>query len=140
VAIITDRHFTLPSEQAGSYGSVAFSPDGKLLATATSNWDDDRPGIVTVWDTASSNRVAELKGHTRGVFRVAFSPDGKTLASSGFDRMIHLWEVSGWQKKASALATPPEWATPAVLQLSFSPDGKTIAAGGNVGCSISFRC
>jgi len=54
---------------------VAFSPDGKRLATAS---NDD---TIKIWDTATGQQLLTLKDHTDEVWSVAFSPDGRTLAS-----------------------------------------------------------
>jgi WD40 repeat protein len=66
---------------------VAFSPDGKTLASAS------RDKTIKVWDAHSGQERATLKGHTEEVHCVAFSPDGKTLASAGGDGTIKLWDV-----------------------------------------------
>jgi WD40 repeat protein len=76
---------------------VAFSPDGKTLASAS--WDQ----TIKLWDVQTGKELATLKGHTGWVTSVAFSPDGKTLASAGgerseessgsADRTIKLWDV-----------------------------------------------
>ncbi|WP_030925155.1 WD40 repeat domain-containing protein [Streptosporangium amethystogenes] len=64
---------------------VAFSPDGKLLATGSIDKS------VKLWDVAGRNTVATLTGHTDWVYSVAFSPDGKTLATGSLDDSVKLW-------------------------------------------------
>src|SRR5437762_9268008 len=68
--------------------SVAFSPDGKILATA--GFDN----IVKLWDFATGKELRTLTGHTGAVYCVAFSKDGTQLASSSLDKTIRLWTVA----------------------------------------------
>ena len=60
---------------AGEVSSVAFSPDGQRLASAS----DDQ--TVKIWDSATGKELFALKGHAGEVMSVAFSPDGQRLAS-----------------------------------------------------------
>ena len=65
--------------------SVAFSPDGKLVATG-SDYNTSK-----VWDAETGKELMTLRGHTGEVRSVAFSPDGKLLATASADKTVQLY-------------------------------------------------
>ena len=102
--------------------SVAFSPDGNTIASAS---DDN---TIRLWDRASGKEVAVLKGHEDVVISVAFSPDGNTIASASNDGTIRLWD-RGSVNEIPLLRGHKEQAT----CVAFSPDGNTIASASSDG-------
>ncbi len=75
--------------------AAAFSPDGKVLASARGGEIDGTNGKVTLLDPATGKKLRELTpGHLNGATDVAFHPDGKTLYSAGRDTVVRAWRVA----------------------------------------------
>jgi WD40 repeat protein len=97
--------------------SVAFSPDGSKLASASA----DR--AVRLWNVGTGQVEQTLEGHSGWVQSVAFSPDGSKLASASRDRTVRLWNVGTGQVEQT-LEGHSGW----VLSVAFSPDGSKLAS------------
>ncbi len=101
----------------GGINAVAFSPDGKSIATAS----DDR--TVRMW-SLETDESKVFEGHTDEVWCAAFSPGGKFLATGGKDKEVRLWDLA--TGKPTVLAGHLQWVT----HVTFSADGQWLASQG----------
>jgi WD40 repeat protein/tRNA A-37 threonylcarbamoyl transferase component Bud32 len=101
----------------GSCRAVAFSPDGRLLATC-----GGEDGLVKVWQAEDGTERHELWQAGPLVYTLAFRPDGRKLAAGG-ETAIHLWEVQSGESVRSF-----KGATRSIQRLAFSPDGRSLAS------------
>ena len=88
------------TSDGGAVTSVAFSADGRTLATGNAD------GTTRLWDMASHRQIAALTGPTGPVDSVAFSPDGRTLATGNTDGTARLWDMAT-HRQIAALTGPP---------------------------------
>src|SRR5262252_5917002 len=100
------------------FNSVAFSPDGRWLASGSND------NTVKLWEASSGKLVRSLEGHQDSVSSVAFSPDGRWLASGSNDKTVRLWDAS-----SGRLVRSLEGHRRLVRSVAFSPDGRWLASG-----------
>jgi WD40 repeat protein/serine/threonine protein kinase len=107
--------------------SVAFSPDGRRLASA----GYDR--IVRLWDTATGHEVLALRGHADLVGRVLFSPDGQRLASASADGTVRVWDASPFDENANPTIRTISGHDGEFFGVAFSPDSQLLASASTDG-------
>jgi WD40 repeat protein len=119
IAQANPRLSQILTQHSDVVSSIAFSPDGKILASGSQD------KTIVLWDAETQKPIGKLTSSPVAITKIAFSPDGKTLASIGYDKTIILWDV------ASRLPIDPplEGHSNVVSAVAFSPDGKILASG-----------
>jgi WD40 repeat protein len=100
--------------------SIAYSPDGRLLAGTGEDVTQ-----IDIRDVQARHRTARLTGHTDFVSSVSFSGDGRLLASASADRTVRIWDVATSKCVARLIGH-----TDTVFSAVFHPDGKRLASAG----------
>jgi WD40 repeat protein len=112
-------HKIVKAHPGGVYG-LAFSPDGKRLASAGAD------GSIKFWNSATAEPLFAFTGaHKGGSRAVAFSPDGQSLASGGMDKTVKIWDAKAGGKTIKTLNMPAP-----IYSVAISADGQRIASGG----------
>jgi WD40 repeat protein len=113
-----------PALLADRVMALAFSPDGKILATG--GGVPSREGELKLWRVADGGLVLNVpKAHGDSINALAFSPDGDSLATASSDRLARVWKSGDGSRLASL-----EGHTGHVLGVAWRPDGLALATGG----------
>jgi WD40 repeat protein len=111
------RETKLSSQQSSIY-SVAFSPNGRLIATA------GKDGTTRLWNI-NGGSIVTINGRQGSIYSVAFSPDSKFIATGGKDGTTKLWNVNG------EIITTINGEQGSIRSVAFSPDSKLATGGDN---------
>ena len=115
--------------------AVAFSPDGRLLASGaggeTTRSATRIDNAVRIWDVAGAKQLAAFEGHRAAITCLAFSPDGSTVASGSRDGTLRIWETASGREVLRFEGDGGD-----VNAVAYSPDGRLLASGMSDGAAL----
>jgi len=106
--------------------AVAFSPDGKVIASGGMD------GVVHLWDAATRKGIASFDDHQEEIFSIAFHPKENLLASTAKDKTVRFWDLD----KKKLVSTSKLEKLDYYLRLRFSSDGKQLATYTSTGDTV----
>jgi len=128
VVDLATGHERILRGHTGGISCLAYSPDSRLLATAS----DDMS--VRLWDPGTGKEQFVLRGHVDGISALSFAPDGSFLVTASHDGAVKRWDLAAI-RETNILTGNGGW----ILALAFSPDGTKLASGstGKAGANIT---
>jgi len=114
------RIISIHSGHTDSVNTLAFSPDGKTIASGS------KDETIRIWSVKSGQTINTLIGHLGSVNTLAFSPNGKIIASGSDDNTIRLWDAQSGEVINTLIGH-----SGTIKSLAYSPDGKVITSGAN---------
>ncbi|KAF9114536.1 hypothetical protein BGW39_003330, partial [Mortierella sp. 14UC] len=102
---------------SGHILAIAYSPDGKQLATGLYS------GAIDIYDTVTRSQVRRLNAHDKSVFDIAYSPDGRRLVSVSGDKTVQIWDADSGERVSLMKEHEAD-----VTSVAYSPCGKLIAS------------
>ena len=114
------RIISVHSGHTDSVNTLAFSPDGKTIASGS------KDQTIRIWSVKSGKTINTLAGHLGSVNTLVFSPNGKIIASGSEDNTIRLWDAQSGEVINTLIGH-----SDTIKSLAYSPDGKVITSGAN---------